>query len=63
MDIPDIAKKDAYSKIKLPDPHNLERLFYVKGWFDRFAPNSHFFEKRIRDYDNSQFRFHVLIQR
>ncbi len=63
MDIPDTAKKDRYFNTKLPDSHNLERLFYSKEWFDRFAPNSHIFEQRIRDYDNSQFRFNVLIQR
>lgn len=63
MDVPDIAKKGVYSDIKTPDSHNLERLFYNKAWFVEVAPNSHVFEQRIRDYDNSKFRFNVLIQR
>lgn len=62
MDVPDIAKKGAYSDIKTPDSHNLERLFYNKDWFLQVTPNSHVFEQTIRDYDNSKFRFNVLIQ-
>lgn len=63
MDIPDLAKKDDYLRIKLPDQHNLERLFYPKEWFANLAPNAHIFEQRIRDYDNSLFRFNILIQK
>lgn len=66
MDIPDIAKEKAYTKIKTRDSHNLKRIFYSKEWFTRFTrlvSNAEIFEQRIQDYGNSQFRFNVLIRK
>ena len=61
MDIPDIDKKELYFSIKIPEGHNLKRIFYSKTWFTNLIPGSKIFERRIPDYKNSQFRFDVLI--
>lgn len=61
MDIPDLAKKEDYMKVKLPDTHDLERLFYTKEWFFEQASDAQIFERRIRGYGNSEFRFNLLI--
>lgn len=63
MDIPDIAKKDAYLRVKAPDTHNLERIYYSKEWFTNFGSNIRVFEQPISDYGNSQYRFNVVILR
>lgn len=63
MDIPDLAKKEAYMSVKTPDTHTLERLFYTKEWFSEVVPDAHIFERTITDYGNSHFRFDALIQR
>lgn len=63
MDIPDIAKKKEYMKVKIHDSHNLKRIFYKKEWFADLIPNVKIFEHRIRDYGNAQFRFNVLIRK
>lgn len=63
MDIPDIAKEKAYTKVKTRDSHNLKRIFYSKEWFARLVSNAEIFEQKIQDYGNSQFRFDVLIRR
>lgn len=63
MDIPDISKKKEYMKAKIYDAHNLKRVFYNKQWFTRLVSDAEVFERRIRDYGNSQFRFNVLIRK
>lgn len=63
MDIPDISKKKEYNEAKIYDAHGLKRIFYSKEWFMRLVSDAEVFERRIRDYGNSQFRFNVLIRR
>lgn len=63
MDVPDIEKKELYLKAKVPDTHNLRRLFYKKAWFIDLVSNARIFERKIPNYKNSQFRFNVLIQK
>lgn len=62
MDIPDIAKKPAYLEVKMPDSHNLERLFYSQDWFRSLDPNIQVFERSIRGYGNADFRFSIVLQ-
>lgn len=62
MDVSDVSKKEDYEKVKTPDTHNLKRIFYERGWFANLGPNISIFERTIRDYGNSQFRFNVLIE-
>lgn len=50
-------------KVKTRDPHNLKRIFYSKEWFTRLVSDAEIFEKEIRDYGNSRFRFNVLIRK
>lgn len=63
MDVPDDNKKEDYIKVKTPDTHNLNRIFYERGWLANLGPNISIFERAIRNYGNSQFRFNVLIER
>lgn len=60
---PDIDKKELYLKVKVPDTHNLKRIFYNRAWFIDLVPNARIFERKIPNYKNSQFRFNVLIQK
>lgn len=63
QDLPDLAKKDTYFQVKAPDAHNLTRLFYEKSWFKQLFPTAQVFDQEITDYENSKYRFNVLIRR
>lgn len=63
QDLPDMAKINAYFQVKAPDTHNLTRLFYEKSWFKELFPAALVFDQEIADYENSKYRFNVLIRR
>lgn len=63
QDLPDLAKRDTYFQVKIPDAHNLTRLFYEKSWFRQLFPTVQVFDQEITDYENSKYRFNVLIRR
>lgn len=62
QDLPDMAKRDPYFQVKVPDSHNLTRLFYEKSWFKELFPAAQVFDQEISDYENSKYRFNVLIR-
>lgn len=63
MDIPDIAKREDYMGVKTQDSHNLKRIFYSREWFINLLPNAEIFERKIREYKNSKFRFNLLLRK
>lgn len=63
QDLPDFAKKEIYEQIKTPDSHNLSRLYYDKLWFKTLLPSAEIFDQEIPDYENSKYRFTVLIRK
>lgn len=62
MDVPDIDKREDYLKTKGFDSSNLSRIFYSKSWFSNILPHAQIFDHSVVDYENSKYRFNVLIR-
>lgn len=62
-DIPNINKKALYFKKKKLEHHNLKRLFYSKNFFKKQYKNSKIFDHWFRGYDNSKYRFNIIINK
>ncbi len=61
MDVPDEVKREKYARVKIPDNHNLVRLFYTEEWFRKLDPSVQIFRPQIPDYQNSRYRFTVRL--
>ena len=72
MDIPDIEKKgECVSYLKKIHPEKvsdkLQHLFYSKGFFEEICMKNksrcEIFDQNIKGYENSRFRFNILIEK